>query len=106
MAQARKLPSGAYQTRVTKVINGKKITKSFTVHPKQCKGDSRKAKDQSEMLARQWRLSAEDSETYSSTVGFIRRIDEKAREKRIRRRKILHVVSEAIKNDSVEVIPE
>ena len=46
---------------------------------------------------------AEDSETYSSTVGFIRRIDEKAREKRIRRRKILHVVSEAIKNDSVDM---
>ena len=68
MASARKLPSGAYQTRVTKVINGKKITKSFTVHPKQCKGDSRKAKDQSEMLARQWRLSAEDSETYGLKI--------------------------------------
>ena len=68
MANARKLPSGAYQTRVTKVINGKKVTKSFTVHPKQCKGDSRKAKDQSEMLARQWRLSAEDSETYGLKI--------------------------------------
>ena len=68
MANARKLPSGAYQTRVTKVINGKKVTKSFTVHPKQCKGDARKAKDQSEMLARQWRLSAEDSETYGLKI--------------------------------------
>lgn len=68
MANARKLPSGAYQTRVTKVINGKKVTKSFTVHPKQCKGDTRKAKDQSEMLARQWRLSAEDSETYGLKI--------------------------------------
>lgn len=68
MANARKLPSGAYQTRVTKVINGKKITKSFTVHPKQCKGDSRKAKDQSEFLARQWRLTAEDSEVYGVRV--------------------------------------
>ena len=68
MAKARKLPSGAYQTRVTKVINGKKVTKSFTVHPKQCKGDTRKAKDQSEMLARQWRLSAEDSETYGLKI--------------------------------------
>ncbi len=68
MASARKLPSGAYQTRVTKVINGKKVTKSFTVHPKQCKGDTRKAKDQSEMLARQWRLSAEDSETYGLKI--------------------------------------
>ena len=62
MANARKLPSGAYQTRITKVINGRKITKSFTVHPNQCKGDSRKAKDQSELMARQWRLNAEDTE--------------------------------------------
>ena len=68
MASARKLPSGAYQTRVTKVINGKKITKSFTVHPRECKNDSRKAKDQSELLARQWRLSAEDSEAYGIKI--------------------------------------
>ncbi len=69
MATARLLPSGAYQTRITKVINGKKITKSFTVHPKECRGNARKAKDQSEMLARQWRLSAEDTETYGQKVG-------------------------------------
>lgn len=68
MASARKLPSGAYQTRVTKVINGKKVTKSFTVHPKQCKGDSRKAKAQSEMMAREWQISAEDSEVYGIKV--------------------------------------
>lgn len=68
MAKARKLPSGAYQTRITKVINGKKITKSFTVHPKQCKGDSRKAKAQSELMAREWQISAEDSEVYGIKV--------------------------------------
>lgn len=62
MAKARKLPSGAWRTQVKKTINGKKVVKSFTVHPKDCKGDSRKAKDQSELLARQWRLSAEDAE--------------------------------------------
>ena len=62
MASARKLPSGAWRTQVKKTINGKKVVKSFTVHPKDCKGDSRKAKDQSELLARQWRLAAEDSE--------------------------------------------
>lgn len=62
MASARKLPSGAWRTQVKKTINGKKVVKSFTVHPKDCKGDSRKAKDQSELLARQWRLSAEESE--------------------------------------------
>lgn len=68
MATARLLPSGAYQTRITKVINGKKVTKCFTVHPKDCKGNTRAAKDQSELLARQWRLSAEDTHTYGLTV--------------------------------------
>ena len=46
---------------------------------------------------------AEDAETYGKTIGFIKRIDEKARENRIRRRKILHVVSEAIKTDGIEM---
>ena len=46
---------------------------------------------------------AEDSETYGQTIGFIKRIDQKAREKRIRRRKILHIVSEAIKDDAIEM---
>lgn len=46
---------------------------------------------------------AEDSETYGRSIGFVRRIDEKAREKRIRRRQILHVVSDAIKDDSIEM---
>ncbi len=46
---------------------------------------------------------AEDSETYSQQIGFIRTIDDKARERRIRNRKILHVVSEAIKTDSIEM---
>ncbi len=46
---------------------------------------------------------AEDSETYGNAVGFVRRIDDKARETRIRNRKIFHIVSEAIKNDSIEM---
>jgi EAL domain-containing protein (putative c-di-GMP-specific phosphodiesterase class I) len=46
---------------------------------------------------------AEDAETYSRSVGFVRRIDDMAREKRIRHRQILHVVSEAIKNDGIEM---
>lgn len=69
MAKARLLPSGAYQTRITKVIGGKKITKSFTVHPKEMQGSSKRAKLQSELLARQWKLSAEDEEIYGPTVG-------------------------------------
>ena len=68
MATAKQLPSGAYRTQVKKTINGKVVRKSFTVHPKDCKGDARKAKDQSELLARQWRLSAEETETYGLKV--------------------------------------
>ncbi|WP_338369515.1 EAL domain-containing protein [Treponema bryantii] len=44
---------------------------------------------------------AEDTETYGRSIGFIRRIDDKAREKRIRSRQILHIVSESIKNNSI-----
>ena len=69
MANARKLPSGAYQTRATKVIHGKKITKSFTVHPKECRNDAKKAKQTSEKLAREWQISETDSEIYGLTVG-------------------------------------
>ena len=46
---------------------------------------------------------AEESETYGRSVGFVRRIDDKAREKRIRHRQILHVVSDAIKDDEIEM---
>lgn len=68
MALARKLESGSWQTRATKVINGKKVTKSFTVHPKQCKGDSRKAKQLSEKLAREWQLETDESKIYGVKV--------------------------------------
>ena len=46
---------------------------------------------------------AEESETYGRSVGFVRRIDDKAREKRIRHRQILHVVSDAIKDDEIDM---
>lgn len=69
MANARKLPSGAWQTRATRVINGQKITKSFTVHPKECRGDSRKAKARSELLAREWMIETSNNEIYGVTVG-------------------------------------
>lgn len=69
MATARKLPSGSWQTRVTRLVNGQKITKSFTVSPDECHGDSRKAKARSEMLARQWQISVDTSRVYGLTVG-------------------------------------
>jgi integrase len=68
MATARQLPSGAWQTRATKVINGRKVTKSFTVHPRTCKNDSKIAREQSELLARQWRLNSELTEANGVTV--------------------------------------
>ena len=60
MASARKLPSGAWQTRATKVIGGKKITKCFTVHPRDAGGDSKKARKLSEHMADEWQLTCED----------------------------------------------
>lgn len=69
MANARLLPSGAYQTRVTKVISGRKVTKSFTVHPRQTKGNTKKAKALSEKLAREWQIAETDSETYGMKIS-------------------------------------
>lgn len=68
MAKAIQLPSGAYRTQAAKTINGKKIRKSFTVHPKDCGGDSIKAKNKSELLAREWILSKEESIANGQTV--------------------------------------
>lgn len=68
MAKARLLPSGAYQTRATKVINGKKVTKSFTVHPRETKGNAKKAKALSEMQAREWQIANNNMEVYGITV--------------------------------------
>lgn len=68
MATAKKLPSGAWRTQVTKTIGGKKIKKSFTVTLKEAKGDSRRAKLQSEALARNWQLGTDQTETYGLTV--------------------------------------
>jgi integrase len=73
MANARKLPSGAWQTRPTKIINGRKVSKSFTVHPDECSGDSwsaksRKAKAQSELLAREWALEVKEDSSGDPTI--------------------------------------
>jgi integrase len=68
MANARLLPSGAYRTRATKVVNGKKITKSFTVHPKECQGNTKKAKLLSENKASKWQLASDHAEMYGMTV--------------------------------------
>ena len=66
MAKARQLPSGAWQTRPTKTINGKVVTRSFTVHPDECGGDSKRAKLLSETNARNWMLESQDDEVRTS----------------------------------------
>ena len=68
MAKAKKLPSGAWRTQTCKTVHGKVIRKSFTVHPDQTGGDSRRAKDQSELLARNWRLSKESTSAHGLVV--------------------------------------
>ena len=68
MANARLLPSGSWQTRATKIINGKKVTKSFTVHPRDCGGDNKKAKKLSEHMADDWQLENETAFVNGFTV--------------------------------------
>lgn len=68
MANAKKLPSGAWRTLASKTVGGQKIRKSFTVHPDQVGGDSRRAKDRSELLAREWCLSNHRSAVHGATV--------------------------------------
>ncbi len=69
MAKASKLPSGAWRVQASKNVNGKRIVRSFTVHPDETKGDSRKAKQKAELLARQWQIEKEQQSIYSMTVG-------------------------------------
>lgn len=74
MATAKKLPSGAWRTQATKVINGKRVVKSFTVNPDEINGSSMKekstkAKALSEMQAREWQFEAKDTETYGLKVS-------------------------------------
>lgn len=68
MATATKLPSGAWRTLASKTINGKKKSKSFTVHPDSCGGNSRKAQLQSEKLARDWQMDSKGEDPSDLTV--------------------------------------
>lgn len=64
MASAQKLPSGAWRTRATKLINGKQVRKSFTVAPENDSRDaSLKAKAKSELMARNWIFDAYEEQT-------------------------------------------
>lgn len=77
MASAKKLSSGAWRTQAFKMINGKRVIKSFTVNPKDVGGDSKRAKKMSEYLAREWQLEHENHSVNGLTVkeaieGYIR----------------------------------
>ncbi len=69
MASAKKLPSGAWRCRPTKVINGQKVTKSFTVHPKDCGNDSKLAKKTAEHQADMWLFEKNEAESGVITVS-------------------------------------
>lgn len=73
MASTDRLPSGAWRCRATCTINGKKTTKTFTVHPDTCGGSSakersQKAKAKAQMLANEWQMSQNKERTYSPLV--------------------------------------
>ncbi len=68
MSKAQKLPSGAWRTQASKKINNKTVRKSFTVHPRDCGGDSKRAKKLSEHMADEWQLEQEDIVTNGFTV--------------------------------------
>lgn len=68
MSKAQKLPSGAWRTQASKKINNKTVRKSFTVHPRDCGGDSKRAKKLSEHMADEWQLEQKDIVTNGFTV--------------------------------------
>lgn len=68
MAKAKLLPSGAYRVQATRIINGKRIVKSFTVNPKETQGDWRMAKKKAELLAQEWQLSTDRELSSAATV--------------------------------------
>ena len=66
MANAKKLPSGNWRCRATKIVNGKKTTKSFTA----------KAKKEAERLADEWQNHIDMIGTDSTTMTVEEAIQE------------------------------
>ena len=81
MANAKRLASGSWRCRAKKVIDGQTVTKSFTVSPKDCAGDSRKAKALAEMMAREWQLSQEKTFRESAILSdaLLKYIDDRSK---------------------------
>lgn len=70
MANAKKLPSGAWRTLASKKVNGKLLRKSFTVSPEET-GGSRQAKAKSELLAREWQDDVREDPESELTIEKI-----------------------------------
>ena len=70
MANAKKLPSGAWRTLASKKVGGKLLRKSFTVTPEEA-GGSRQAKARSELLAREWQSDVREDPQSVPTVEKI-----------------------------------
>ena len=72
MASAKRLASGSYRVQATKTIDGKRVVKSFTVSPKDYGGNTKDAakmaKNQAELLAREWLMNEERVENNILTV--------------------------------------
>lgn len=81
MANAKRLASGSWRCRAKKVIDGQTVVRSFTVSPKDCAGDSKKAKAQAELLAREWQISNERilRESPILSDALIRYIDDRSK---------------------------
>lgn len=69
MASTDRLPSGAWRCRATATINGKKITKTFTVHPDSCGGNSKQAKAKAQAMANEWQSSQHKESVFSPLVS-------------------------------------
>ena len=68
MASVKKLPSGSWRAQASHVVNGKRIVRSFTVSPKECANDSRKAKALAELKASEWLATFEENRICNLTV--------------------------------------
>ena len=68
MSYAEKLPSGSWRVQASRVVQGKRQRRSFTVSPEECGGDSRRAKAKAELMASEWVAALKDELPCNITV--------------------------------------
>lgn len=69
MPKVEQLASGSFRYRVTKTINGKKVTKSFVVSPDETGGNAKKAKALVKMKGENWLFETTSQVVNGMTVG-------------------------------------